>query len=146
MSISVEHLISKMEWAAAHEVSELAITIGGMRVKIIRGTPIEGKVPEPKTSLDKYQRTVGVEAQTFLAGIHDTITAPISGLCHLAPEAGGAPFVCDGQKVVEGQTICLIEAMKVMTSVSATSSGTVEAVLVTDGATVEVATPLLRLR
>jgi acetyl-CoA carboxylase biotin carboxyl carrier protein len=79
-------------------------------------------------------------AEPSLAG---ALTAPMVGTVYLAPEPGAAPFVKEGDKVREGQTVLIIEAMKVMNAIRAPRAGTVTRILVTSGAPVEYGEPLL---
>ena len=65
------------------------------------------------------------------------ITAPMVGVVYHAPEPGAAPFVRVGDQVKPGQTLFLIEAMKVMNPVAATVAGRVARILVANGAPVE---------
>ena len=61
------------------------------------------------------------------------VTSPMVGTFYRAPSPEQPPFVKVGQRVEAGQTICIIEAMKLMNEIPATTSGTVEAVHVTNG-------------
>ena len=71
------------------------------------------------------------------------LTSPMVGTVYLSPEPSAPPFVKAGDKVREGQTVLIIEAMKVMNAIRAPRSGTVTRVLVTNGAPVEYGEPLL---
>ena len=67
------------------------------------------------------------------------------GTFYRSPSPEADPFVETGDKVEEGQTICIIEAMKVMNEVKAERSGTIEAALADNGEPVEFGTPLFRI-
>ena len=71
------------------------------------------------------------------------LTSPMVGTVYLAAEPNSPPFVKVGDKVREGQTVLIIEAMKVMNAIRAPRAGTVTRVLVTNGAPVEYGEPLL---
>ena len=73
----------------------------------------------------------------------DTLTSPMVGTVYLAASPGGTPFVKAGDKVKAGDTLVIIEAMKVMNPIKATKAGTVNAVLVGDAQPVEFGEPLL---
>ncbi|WP_416464298.1 acetyl-CoA carboxylase biotin carboxyl carrier protein [Sphingomonas sp. VDB2] len=73
------------------------------------------------------------------------IKAPNLGTFYRAPKPGAANYVEVGSKVQAGDELCLIEVMKLFTAVRAGSSGTVQAVLVEDGAMVEGGQPLFAL-
>ena len=77
--------------------------------------PIEEKIDDPKT----------------------VIKSPIVGTAYLAPEPGAKPFVSVGKKIKKGETVMIVEAMKTMNHVPATSNGVVKKVCVEDGQTVE---------
>jgi acetyl-CoA carboxylase biotin carboxyl carrier protein len=74
------------------------------------------------------------------------VVSPMVGTAYLAAEPGGAPLVKVGEKVKKGQTLLIIEAMKVMNPIPAPEAGTVEAVLIGDGQPVEFGEPLLVIR
>jgi acetyl-CoA carboxylase biotin carboxyl carrier protein len=65
------------------------------------------------------------------------LTSPMVGTAYLAPEPGATPFVKAGDRVNKGQTVLIIEAMKVMNPIQAPVSGTVKDVLIADGQPVE---------
>ena len=65
------------------------------------------------------------------------ITSPISGTAYRAPEPGAKKFVEVGKKIKKGDTIMIVEAMKTMNHVPATSDGTVKEICVQDGSPVE---------
>lgn len=77
---------------------------------------------------------------------HDTtgaLTSPMVGTVYLAAEPGAANFVSVGDSVKEGDTLVIIEAMKVMNPIAADKSGTVKAVLVDNAQPVEFGQPLV---
>ena len=74
------------------------------------------------------------------------IVSPIIGTAYLAPEPGAKKFVEVGQKIKEGQTIMIVEAMKTMNHVPSTSDGEVKKVLVQDGQAVEFGQALILLK
>ena len=71
------------------------------------------------------------------------VTSPMVGTAYLAPEPGAAAFVNVGDKVSEGQTLMIVEAMKTMNHIPAPAGGTVKRILVEDGAPVEFGAPLM---
>ncbi|HWU00006.1 MAG TPA: acetyl-CoA carboxylase biotin carboxyl carrier protein [Terriglobales bacterium] len=72
-----------------------------------------------------------------------TLTSPMVGTAYMAPEPGANPFVKVGDRVSKGQTVLIIEAMKVMNPIQAPNAGTVTAVYTQDGQPVEFGEPLL---
>lgn len=74
------------------------------------------------------------------------ITAPLVGTFYAASAPDAEPFVKVGDKVKKGQTVCLMEAMKMMNEVQAPCDCVIEAVLQEDGALVSFGDPLIRYR
>ncbi len=71
------------------------------------------------------------------------VTSPMVGTAYVADEPGKPPFVKVGDQVSEGQTLLIIEAMKVMNQIPSPRAGTVKAILVQDGQPVEFGEPLM---
>jgi acetyl-CoA carboxylase biotin carboxyl carrier protein len=74
-----------------------------------------------------------------------TITSPMVGTVYLAPEPSAPPFVAVGDTVKEGQTLLIIEAMKVMNAIRAPRAGRILRIFVENAAPVEYGEPLLVL-
>ena len=71
------------------------------------------------------------------------VKSPMVGTFYRAASPGAKPFVEIGSQVKEGQTICIIEAMKILNEIEADKSGTVTQVLCENGQAVEYGQPLL---
>jgi acetyl-CoA carboxylase biotin carboxyl carrier protein len=67
------------------------------------------------------------------------------GTFYRAPSPGAPPFVEIGQAVTKGQTLCIIEAMKLLNEIESDASGTVKAILVENGQPVEYGQPLFTI-
>lgn len=76
----------------------------------------------------------------------EAITAPLVGTFYAAPAPDQAPFVQPGDRVSKGQTVCLIEAMKMMSEVPAPCDCVIEEVLKSSGELVSFGDPLFRYR
>lgn len=74
-----------------------------------------------------------------------TVTAPMVGVFYAAPAPGDEPFVHVGSKVKAGETLCIIEAMKVLNEVTAEADGEVLEICVADGDLVEFGSCLMRV-
>ena len=74
------------------------------------------------------------------------ITAPVVGTFYAAPSPGAEPFVRPGQRVEKGQTVCILEAMKMMSEVPAPCDCVIEEVLAATGDLVGYGQPLFRIR
>ncbi|MCX9147488.1 acetyl-CoA carboxylase biotin carboxyl carrier protein [Erythrobacter sp. WG] len=75
--------------------------------------------------------------------LKNAVKSPMVGTCYLAPEPGAANFVTVGASVKEGDTLLIVEAMKVMNPITAPASGTVTAILVENAQPVEFDQPLV---
>lgn len=73
------------------------------------------------------------------------VSSPMVGTFYRAPAPGEAPFVEVGDRVRQGQTVCIIEAMKLMNEIEAEISGQVMEILVQNGEPVEYGQPLMRI-
>lgn len=73
------------------------------------------------------------------------VTAPMVGVFYAAPAPGDEPFVRVGSKVKAGETLCIIEAMKVLNEVTAETDGEVLEICVADGDLVEFGSCLMRI-
>ena len=76
----------------------------------------------------------------------DTVTSPIVGTFYEAPSPDSDPFVKVGDTVSKGDTLCIVEAMKIMNEIEAEFSGTVQKILVDDGQPVEFEQPLFIIK
>ena len=75
----------------------------------------------------------------------EPLTSPLVGVTYLAPAPGAKPFVAEGDKVKQGQTLCIVEAMKVMNEFTAPRDGEISAVCVGNEELVEFGQPLFYL-
>jgi acetyl-CoA carboxylase biotin carboxyl carrier protein len=73
----------------------------------------------------------------------NAVKSPMVGTCYLAPEPGAANFIAVGKPVKEGDTLLIVEAMKVMNPITAPKSGTVSAILIENAQPVEFDQPLV---
>lgn len=71
------------------------------------------------------------------------LTSPMVGTAYMSAEPGAKPFVAIGDKVAEGDTVLIIEAMKTMNHIPATRAGTIKRILFEDGSAVEYGAPLM---
>jgi len=71
------------------------------------------------------------------------VSSPMVGTAYVGPEPGAPPFVDVGSKVIAGETLLIIEAMKTMNQIPAPRAGTVTKILIEDGQPVEFGEPLM---
>ncbi|HVL34136.1 MAG TPA: acetyl-CoA carboxylase biotin carboxyl carrier protein [Burkholderiales bacterium] len=135
-------------------IAELEITEGEEKVKIVRGgtvsvTPINSPAPMAlpppvvaPAAPDASSRSVG-EAPAGQDG--HVVKAPMVGTFYRSASPDAKPFVEVGHTVKEGDTVCIIEAMKLMNEIEADAPGVVKAILVENGQPVEYGQPLFVL-
>ena len=87
-----------------------------------------------------------IEAKAECSVDGDLITSPMVGTFYAAPSPDSAPYVKIGDKVKKGQTLCIIEAMKIMNELEAEYDLEILDILVEDGQPVEFDTPLFRVK
>jgi acetyl-CoA carboxylase biotin carboxyl carrier protein len=132
-------------------IAELEITEGEEKVKIVKGgavsvmtTAAPAAAPAPAAALEaKPAATPPAEPTGGQEG--HVVKAPMVGTFYRSPSPDAKAFVEVGQSVKEGETICIIEAMKLMNEIEADASGVVKAVLVENGQPVEYGQPLFIL-
>lgn len=88
---------------------------------------------------------VGGEAEARPAAVLKEIKSPMVGTFYAAPEPGAEPYVRPGQRVSVGQTVCIVEAMKIMNEIEAEISGVVREIAVEDAQPVEFGQVLFRV-
>lgn len=83
---------------------------------------------------------VSVEADSV------SIKSPLVGVFYAAPAENAAPYVAIGDHVKKGQTLCIVEAMKLMNEITAEEDGVISEICVTNGQVVEFGTELFRIK
>ncbi len=120
-------------------LSEIEYVEGDKKIRcaVTRGAVIHTPAVAPATA--PVATAVSVSpGTTGQAATHGTpVKAPMVGTVYLAPAPDAAPFVKVGDKVKAGDTLLIIEAMKVMNPIKATQAGTIAEILVTAGSPVE---------
>jgi acetyl-CoA carboxylase biotin carboxyl carrier protein len=132
-------------------IAELEITEGEEKVRIVRsgraapeivvGAP--AGVPAPAGAAGAATAAAGPEAAPAIEG--HVVKSPMVGTFYRSPSPGAKPFVEVGDAVKAGQTVCIIEAMKLLNEIEADQDGVVKAILVENGQPVEYGEPLVVL-
>ena len=145
-NIDTDYVTQLAELLQRTGLTEIEISEGDARVRVV-------KKPAPVFEAQVAARPVAaapaVAAESEgLAAAADaphpgTVSSPMVGTVYLYPEPGADPFVSPGQTVSEGQTLLIIEAMKVMNQIRAPRSGRVARVFVENATPVEFGEPLL---
>ena len=123
-------LIKRLEGST---VQRFAVEAGDTKIEIERGMPA-GVVA---SALPAAAAAPGEEAAAAAADDRHPIRAPLVGTFYGAPSPGADPFVKEGDSVEAGQTVAIVEAMKLMNHVQADAAGIVAEVVAVDGQWVE---------
>jgi acetyl-CoA carboxylase biotin carboxyl carrier protein len=139
-------------------ISELEITEGEEKVKIVKGGAISvvqaaASAATPQMAAAEAPRAGPPPAAAGAAPVAEppagqeghVVKAPMVGTFYRSPSPDAKSFVEVGQTVKEGQTICIIEAMKLMNEIETDAGGVVKAILVENGQPVEYGQPLFIL-
>ena len=111
----------------------------------IEQTPIIKNFDESKDEIEDLN-TKPTEQKTEKSGKIELITAPLVGTYYSSPKPEDPPFVSVGDRVEVGQTICIIEAMKIFNDIDCEISGVVEEVLIENGSPVEYGQKIISIR
>jgi acetyl-CoA carboxylase biotin carboxyl carrier protein len=119
-------------------IAELEITEGEERVRIARaGVPVAASTA---AVLPAGLAAAPAAAEAKQEG--HVVKAPMVGTFYRSPSPDAKPFAEAGQAVKQGETICIIEAMKLMNEIECDATGVVKAILVENGQPVEYGQPL----
>ena len=130
-------------------VAELEITEGDDRVKIVNrvgAAPVAAVIATPVVASAAPAAAPAVAAEPAAAPVAAedtrTINSPMVGTFYRAPSPGAKPFADVGQKVKAGDTVCIIEAMKLLNEIETEYDGVIKEILVENGQPVEFGQPL----
>ena len=141
----VKKLIELLEESG---ISELEINEGEESVRISRygSAPVPAQVSYAAAPAAPAAPAPAPAAESAdeeaLPGGH-IVTSPMVGTFYSAPSPGAKPFVNVGDTVTEGDTVCIVEAMKILNQIEADASGTVKAIMVDNAQPVEYGQPLI---
>ena len=127
-------------------LSEVEYESGGQRIRVCRSAGAAAAVafaPAPAGAAGPPPPDAGTSADALPVG---AVISPMVGTAYVAPEPGAAPYVSVGDRVAEGDTLLVVEAMKVMNPIAAPHAGTVVEILVSDGRPVEYGEVLMVVR
>ncbi len=127
-----------IELFSKSEISKLEMSQEGMdlklmkeKVRVVTASDVVAVAPSAVTRAESDQVEDGLTA-----GVSYT-TSPIVGTFYRAPNPKATPFIEVGDRVTKGQTLCIVEAMKLMNEIQAEDSGVVAEILVENGQGIE---------
>lgn len=140
----IKKLIELLEESNVYEIE---IKEGEEAVRISRGgAPVMAQMAAPVMAAPAAAPVISAvapEAPAAIAG--HSVNSPMVGTYYKSSAPGAKAFIEVGQKVNAGDTICIVEAMKMMNQIEADKSGTIGAILVEDGEPVEFDQPLVTI-
>ncbi|PZN52767.1 MAG: acetyl-CoA carboxylase biotin carboxyl carrier protein [Proteobacteria bacterium] len=127
-------------------LTEIEVEYGDLKLRVARQAPAVHAVAAPPPQAPASAPAAPAQAPAAPAAADpgkNAVPSPMVGTAYLAPAPDAKPFVEVGQKVKEGQTLLIIEAMKTMNQIPSPRAGTVTAILVEDAQPVEYGMPLV---
>ena len=127
------------ELLSDNELTEIEVADGDRRIKVKRESAAVYSAAAP--AMPALAAAPAAPAEEEIAG--NTVKSPMVGTAFMSPEPGAAAFIEVGKTVKAGDTLLIVEAMKVMNPITAPSAGTVKKIMVSDAQPVEFDQPLV---
>lgn len=126
-------------------LTEIEVELGDLKVRVSRQAPAVHAIaaPQPAYAQAAAAQSAASAAPAAADVSKNAVASPMVGTAYLAPSPDAKPFIEIGQKVKEGQTLLIIEAMKTMNQIPSPRAGTVTAILFEDATPVEYGMPLV---
>lgn len=124
-------------------LTEIEVSEKDSRIRVARAAPTAQIVPAAPAPLAAAPVPTAAPAPADLSKHPGAVNSPMVGVAYLTPDPSSPPFVSEGQTVVAGQTLMLIEAMKTFNQIKAPKGGTIRQILVVSGDPVEFGQPLV---
>ncbi|AOW14894.1 acetyl-CoA carboxylase biotin carboxyl carrier protein subunit [Hydrogenophaga crassostreae] len=149
--MDLRKLKTLIDLVSESNVSELEITEAEGKVRIVKSLPVNAVAPvtysmapaavAPAAAPAAASLDAAAEVAPAVAEGH-TVKSPMVGTFYRASSPGAKAFVEVGDTIKEGETICIVEAMKILNEIEADKTGTVTRILVDNGEAVEYGQPL----
>jgi len=142
-----EQIKTLIDALAGSDLSELEFSENGSTLRLVKQSALNGAPRRPvQRAAQSVTNAARAETEpTPAASAPAEYPAPLYGVVHLQSSPGEPPFVQVGQSIKAGQTLCVIEAMKVFNEVHIDHDATIAEVLVRSGEEIEAGRPLFRL-
>ena len=150
--MDLRKLKTLIDLVEASDISELELTEGEEKVKISRqnntgsSLPPANYVQQPIHMQSQVQSEVPSDkVEKTPADNKNSITSPMVGTFYRAASPDSAPFIDIGSTVKKGETLCIIEAMKILNEIESDKEGTITKILIENGQPVEYGQPLFEI-
>ena len=154
MQIDIHKIAKLIEIVSKSDVSEINLKQGEEELKITRekavaqsvqtviAAPVAAPAPAPVQAAAAAPAPAAAPSAPAAPDAAKLMKSPMVGTFYRSASPTAAPFVEEGASVKEGDTLCIIEAMKMMNQIQADRSGVIKKILVENGSTVEFDQPL----
>ncbi len=146
--MDLRKLKTLIDLVADSDIAELEVTEGESKVRIAKNSSVQGQpimVQQPAVTTVTAPAPAAAPAAPAAAPAEpegNVVKSPMVGTFYSASAPGNPPYVQVGSTVKAGDTLCIIEAMKLLNEVEAESAGTIKKILVENGTPVEFGQPL----
>jgi len=152
--MDLRKLKTLIDLVAESDISELEVTEGEGKVRIVKSSPVpQGQMVMMQPQMQAMQQGMPAPAAAPVAAAPaapaapaavegHVVKSPMVGTFYRAASPGSAPFVDIGKNVNSGDTLCIIEAMKLLNEIESDFSGSIKQILVENGQPVEFGQPL----
>ena len=153
--MDLRKLKTLIDLVEASDISELELTEGEEKVKISRQNN-KAQSLAPVNYVQPIQPPVNQQPQaqteeplgkvdTTTIDNKDVITSPMVGTFYRAASPDSAPFIDIGSTVKKGETLCIVEAMKILNEIESDKEGTISKILIENGQPIEFGQPLFEI-
>ena len=147
MKVDIALVRELAQLVADTDLSEIEVEDGDRKIRVARqisAAPIAYAAPAPLAPAAAAPAAAVTEAAPAapVEDLSNAVKSPMVGTAYLQPEPGSPPYKAVGDTVKEGETVLIVEAMKVMNAITAPRGGTLTKVLVENGQPVEYDQPL----
>src|SRR5690606_9741561 len=126
------------QWADRYGLDEISVTDGNARIQISRNGVVAAPAPVQTVASTSHsvEEALPKEPVVLVSDNFKKIVSPMVGTFYRAPNPDAAPFVKEGDSISAGDTVCIVEAMKIMNQIKAPFDGIVRKILVKNAETV----------
>ena len=144
MRVDTDLIRELADLLSANELTEIQVEDGERKIKVRREAASFVAAPAFQAAAPAAAAPAAEAAAPAAEEVSgNAVKSPMVGTAYMSSEPGGAPFVSVGKAVKAGDTLLIVEAMKVMNPITAPSGGTIKQIMVSDGQPVEFDQPLV---
>jgi len=142
-----ENLLTLIKAVSDSELTEFFYEENGTNLRFVKEAPVLAESPVQVVARENAAEEKSVPKQNETKDVQgNIIKSPLVGTFYAAPAEDAVPFVTEGSEVKKGQTLGIVEAMKLMNEIESEFEGKVAEILVENGQMVEFGQPLFRIK